>query len=424
MQPWYRLDNNEGKIEFQPHEHRYWPPEIIRACPLRLMGHSPRRWIITGPGAMWMYAHVAAILTKEGYDWTTQLAGAPGTSNNLDGCKGILKPVPEKGSAVLEMHLTTNERLTDNAIAELLTPTLEQLRHSASGGICELCLTGQANGYAYALAASAAVQGRVKKISCWTPADGLVVVYDESGQQTGERLEPPDWLFKLVSRPRTPVVVGVLGDPNCGKSVFSLALNHFRSRFKGRECIGWRLDCDGAAPTTDWYLSLLSEDQGQAKRKREAIKLSWTEEMENQIAARVRRLRDFFDVGIADLPGGNHRVRPPQRVPPHREVILREVDTFILIERIDCPSEQAWRAALEPHQLADRIKVVLTSTDPDGPPCLHVWRDGEGIWRGEITGLDRNKRPDELVNGYRVGMESLWTALVPSECPKLAATLA
>ncbi len=207
----------------------------------------------------------------------------------------------------------------------------------------------------------------------------------------------------------SPVVVGIIGDPNCGKSVFSLALNHYRGTIG---CRGWRLDGDGASPTPDWYLSSQAATPQAVDNARENIKRAWSEDMENRIAERIRRLRLFFEVAIADLPGGDHRQTPPRRVPPHREVMMREVDVFVLIQRADKPSESAWREALAPHGLDGRIAVVLCSQAPEGPPALEVSTDRDGTWRGAIRGLDRKKKPEELVSAFRSGFDTLWPVLL------------
>src|SRR5262249_11052236 len=145
------------------------------------------------------------------------------------------------------------------------------------------------------------------------------------------------------------------GDPNCGKSVFSLVLNEYRN---GRGHSGWRLDCDGQAPTTQWYLNWNRSAPTDAREARDRHKRDWTDAMEAATADRRRGLRVFFEVATADLPGGTHRLTPPVRIPRHREVIFREIDSLVLIERADRPTEDDWREALRPHGLDNRLVAV------------------------------------------------------------------
>lgn len=405
MSEWFKITDG-CQIEFQKSPHRYWPPEILRSNRLSIAGHLQSSWMLTGQGPMWMYAHAAAMVAAAGFRHNVRLAGSPGTSEDLTTSQCKLHRGPDAQCAVLEIQFGVGTQLADSAIETLMEAALANLQSSK---IREMCITGRANGMAYAWAAARAVDNKIERLTCWTPADGLVVVYDKEATSIGERPEPPSWLLPYMKPPEYPVVVGVVGDPNCGKSVFSLALNHYRGVIN---CRGWRLDCDGASPTPDWYLSLNESNPDRAKEAREAVKLSWTPEMEDSIAERIKRLRQFFDVAIADLPGGNHKKTPPDRIPNHREVMMREVDVLVLIERTEQPTELAWRTALAPHRLADRIAIVLRSEDPKGLPRLDVWTDSDGTWRGVIRGLDRKKKPDELVNAFQTGFERLWPVLL------------
>jgi hypothetical protein len=111
------------------------------------------------------------------------------------------------------------------------------------------------------------------------------------------------------------------------------------------------------------------------------------------------------------LPGGNHEAVPPQRIPEGRERIFAEVDALILLERDDAPSEAAWREALRSHGLESRIAAVLMSGDPDGPPSLSVWKEG-GLWRGNVTGLDRSRSPGDLAEAFQKALDQLWPPLL------------
>lgn len=402
MQQWYRLDAANA-IVFQPSPDRFWPPDIICREPLCIAAVAGTDVQVTGPGAMWMYAHAAAAAAASGKDIRVVLAAPEGESEDTTGSSADLRLYPPH--ALFEISLAEKTRLKCSVIRSLISRSFD---HWPSSSIQEFCITGRANAVAYAHIAAEAVRRGVERIYCWTPADGLVIIYDRQQLSPIDSDAIPDWLTTFLDRPKCPVVVGVLGDPNCGKSVFSLALNHFRRR---REIRGWRLDCDGASPTPDWYLSSLETNPDEARRKRDDIKRPWTERMEEQIAARLRRLRKFFDVAIADLPGGDHSKSPPERVPRHREVILQEVDAFILLERADRPTIAEWESELRNHGLSERIVAKLKSTDPQAEPSISIRRDETGVWQGEVSGLDRKKRPEHLLQGLTSGFDLLWPSL-------------
>jgi hypothetical protein len=235
----------------------------------------------------------------------------------------------------------------------------------------------------------------------------LVVVATDD-RRFGSASELPQWLADAMPSPKAPVVIGVVGDPNHGKSVFSAALDRYRTS-KNQD--GWILDCDGQAPTPHWYLSMLEQNNPEAIQLREQSKRPWTSEMEERIAKQICMGRRIFEILIADLPGGNHKASPPQRVPPGRERIFNEVDALILLENIDGQREAAWREALLRHGLDGRIAAVLTSRDPQVAPALSVRQNGD-LWRGAIEGLDRNRPDGELDEAFRAGLDQLWPALL------------
>ncbi len=405
MSEWFRI--NSETIQFQKSAVRYWHPEIISSQPLMLPPTSSQKWTLTGPGAMWMYAYAAALIAEAGHQYAVRLQGQIETKDDpsLGQCELYIDETSH--SAVLKIDLQ-GVKLTEQAIIHLLD---RQLNRIPANKFCELYISGQANGVAYAYAAYQAVQKGVSLICCMSSSDGLVVTYDRTQKLLGNRPEIPDWIKPhLLRKSAHPKIIGIIGDPNSGKSVFSLALNHDRGQ---RGYLGWRLDCDGASPTPDWYLALNKNDPEYAQRIRRENKVEWSPELEDRIAAKMRRLREFFDVAIADLPGGKHTSDATERIPPHREVIMKEVDAFILIERSDRPSEIFWREALAAHQLEHRLVAVLKSSDPKGPPDLKIDAISQGFIRGTIQGLDRSKTPTELVLGYSKGFDDLWKILLP-----------
>lgn len=414
MADWFTLTRSDNDraltIEFQPSDHRYWPPEILRMHPLiSKLPQSLQDWhvTLTGPAPVWMYAHGAAVAKSLDASNISVKSRAPeGTSTDLSHASCEFIHVPgEKARGLFHFHLPGNPGLTQNAILDLITPKLAKFKKLKGG---TLCISGKGNMPTYALIAETAVAIGIAQILCWTPVDGLVTVFDANPEKLGTRPEPEEWLQQAIPEPEKSTIVGITGDPNCGKSVFSSALNHYRGRIQRS---GWRLDCDGQAPTTDWYLNWRHQDPASADAARKALKRDWNDSMEDHIAQQLRGLRRFFEVAIADLPGGNHKHVPALRVPPHREVIFHEVDVLILIERIDQPSESLWREALRPHGMENQIRVVLRSAKHLGLPSMTLDENVDGIWRGTVTGLDRSRSADELVTGMEPTLEQLWKEL-------------
>ncbi len=162
MAGWFNVVNG-NEIQFVPSTDRYWPADIVQSQPVSVAIGPGVSWRITGPGAMWMYAHAAAAVAASGGTFEVQLAGAPGTSWDLTGSNCQLRPIPGSPCGVLEIELAVGNRLHDAAIDRLLAPVLTQLDGC---GLAELCITGRANGRAYALAAARAVQNQVRRIMC------------------------------------------------------------------------------------------------------------------------------------------------------------------------------------------------------------------------------------------------------------------
>lgn len=161
--------------------------------------------------------------------------------------------------------------------------------------------------------------------------------------------------------------LGVLGDPNTGKSVLSRMLYHmFRRRYRRV----WIYDSDQASGTPAWYLHMRSRERhDEANAYRNRTKRAWTPELEREAAGDIRTMRETLALVTVDLPGGRHpkagETFAPQRVPPGREVILREIDAFVILARDDNQkSFEAWRADLANHGLDGRIIANWISQNP------------------------------------------------------------
>jgi hypothetical protein len=407
MESWYRIEdsNDVRRIHFLPSRDRYWEPQVLASNPLPEIPRGVRRVVLTGPGAVWMYAHAAATcraanIQKIGCESPSN----PDGSDDLRDCECRVIPITFEGKqkALFQVKFRRDPPLSPRAIQHLIDSGLEEVRRLRAD---ELVISGRAAVSVYAQVACTAVESSVRRLVCWSAIDGLIIVFDANLQDLGLRINRPPWLAEIMPKPVRSVVIGVVGDPNVGKSVFSTILNTYQDR---RGIGGWRLDCDGQSPTPHWYLSVAGQPRAQVCR--EELKRDWTERMERSIAAQLRTGRELFPVLIADLPGGDHRRDPPERIPNGREVIFKEVDRFILLQREDAPSAEDWRFALRKVCLEDRLAAILTTREPKGEPSISVSKE-KGILRGEVTGLDRTASVERWLATCRAELDRLWDDL-------------
>jgi hypothetical protein len=201
--------------------------------------------------------------------------------------------------------------------------------------------------------------------------------------------------------------IGIVGDPNSGKSVFSHFLYFvLRNRFPNI----WMYDSDQAAGTPAWYLHMLGRGQrDDADRLRNRCKQEWNHKLEMRAAQEIRQSRNSLNLLIVDLPGGLHPKTchsniKAERIPPGREVIMREIDAFIIIARADNePSFSGWENALDAHQLKDRIAGRAISTEHTAG--FIQMKPGQSNVDWIIHGLDRaNLTPEKLAHVHTEGI--------------------
>ena len=220
------------------------------------------------------------------------------------------------------------------------------------------------------------------------------------------------------------VVVGVIGDPNSGKSVFSRAFYMAVRSTMPKWFQPWIYDCDLASPTPDWYCEAIMKAQPEAvdgyKALRDEQKVKWNPDMEARCASDLGVLRTNLDLVIADLPGGRHPKEgepyfEPKRIPDDsRASMFRQCDAFILICRKDKHDEilKGWIDAFDKYGLQDRIMAVLDSSDPESDFSIApLSTDANGVLMGDVRGLDRKHSAGEtglkLVEAVRPLVRSL-----------------
>ncbi|GIW92482.1 MAG: hypothetical protein KatS3mg110_0523 [Pirellulaceae bacterium] len=407
---WYTWDRRQDTwvLQFQPAPERYWPPSILCDQPLGLPDAAPSvaTVVLTGPGAVWMYAHAAAVCRRAGFAVKVESIPRLDATDGLEDCHAQWSTADtDLSKAVISVQLRANPPVSQGGLERLLASPLSNLNAFRPS---ELVIFGRASVDVYTRIAGEAVGASTCVVYCWSARDGLVRVWDrQDPKNVGGPWPVPNWYRQLMRQPCQPAVIGVVGDPNHGKSVMSRCLDYYGTKAL-RET--WCLDCDAQSPTPPWYVSLVAHDPQEANRLRSGLKRRWTSHMERAVANQLRVARRLFDVLIADLPGGNHKISPPMRIPESRVEVFRQVDAFIVMDDREGVSGRGWCEALQQVGLGDRVCAFICSENPSGDFSL-VWHEqGGGILRGTATGLDRAVLPrlPELYLQTRDRFQVLW----------------
>ena len=371
-----------------PRAHPKFSPQILTSGELQQEPMEGMHVSLEGKSAVWIYAHAAYTAVRRG-------AARISVRQPQEADPIVVHPLPDciPGGAAGrqddrwydvqaggEGHYELRFKDCESnfwPVAVLETHPVEL----PAGDIASLVLGGRGSTWMYAAAGVAAARRGIRPLLCDIPHEpGLVSI----GEMT-----PGCHVPRKKIRSTPGLVVGIVGDPNTGKSVFAHILELILRR---QYPDSWLYDCDAASPTPNWYLTMLQRGrdvEGKALRKRQ--KREWTDSLEQDVAASLQSLKTSLEVVLADLPGGNHSLPEPQRIPKGRETILREVDLFILLGREDKPdSIRRWREDLALHGLDGRIMAELWTRDPGGE-LNWALSTQDGLVRGVLSGLDRGK---------------------------------
>lgn len=273
-----------------------------------------------------------------------------------------------------------------------------------AGNSPTVCLTGKGGPVMYAALACCAFRSGYNELVVAKPTEANLLVFND--RVAGREL-PRDNAGAPPGR-----CVGIVGDPCSGKSVFSQTFFHCICNLYPPSQV-WVYDCDMMAPTPNWYLrGLASEDQQyiqEFKKRRDGLKSKWDSTKENQIAQHLQNLKTNIQLVIADLPGGNHKVKPPQRIPDaSRAEMMRQCDAFIVLCRKDKPNVfDDWVSALKEYGLGNRVIAKVTTDAPKGPVAVsELAKTADGLLTCEIQGLDREKG-SQLIDVLKPTLEEL-----------------
>ena len=413
MKNWFSIEfkNNSFFVHIKQNEQNKWHPACLIKNPINLNKAHNSPVIIEGKGPVWMYAFIAleAFKAKASEIYICQ-----------PNVKEPIKVYPiETNEDKSNLFFQPDNILQDIEIVRFI-PKLPSDPWAPKGLIhvkkhfyeCKpkhCCLTGQGANWMYASFAVQAYKAGADTISCYIPRESsnkIIILKNES--HNNNFIEYPDIVNYL--KVENGLVIGIVGDPNSGKSVFSAVL---AAVAYDMSINSWILDCDGASPTPKWFTSMLRDEEvEEAVEIRKKQKIEWTHELEKNIAKQIQNLKETTKLTIADLPGGDHRNKNNiMRIPPGREVMMKEIDKFIILGRRNEDIADKWVKELKKHNLRDRIIAILDSDAPFSTPACELKKENN-IWIGKITGLDRKQRLNNFIKHLKNPLSKLIKAIL------------
>lgn len=212
-------------------------------------------------------------------------------------------------------------------------------------------------------------------------------------------------------------VIGILGDPNNGKSVFAKMFESvMRFYIENNENV-WCCDCDEAAKTPDWFVYGLqnaksSEQEKNIKETRNQLKKDWTLELEYDVVDYLNNTKKCLNYIVADMPGGLHKEDKNihKRIPDiGRSEMLATCDYLIILSRKDKPYlYDEWIKALKEYNLENKVIAEIVSGNYDAQPkAENAYFDDNGIFHVTIHGLNRNTKRSDLVESIKDSLKVL-----------------
>lgn len=215
--------------------------------------------------------------------------------------------------------------------------------------------------------------------------------------------------YRKPQNKKAGTMIGILGDPNSGKSVFSKVLENILRKYSGGKTV-WTYDCDAAAPTPNWYIYGLqnanSQEEADIKTNaRKATKQKWTEQLERKVSEYMKTIKSNIDFIVADFPRGRHDEEKNihERIPSEaRAEMLKNCDYFVIIARSDVPERITdWKKALNEYNLANRVIAEIISKNPQAAPVVETCSLAKDeIFHATVCGLDRNNLINDIVSAF------------------------
>jgi hypothetical protein len=368
-------------------------PSVLAEPEIKDLPCAGKKVLLEGKAPLWMYANFALLAARNSAVEVSIKQADAGTTKIW--AEGPLLNVGAAAAGAAEWFKITREdsgtacldfqKAPDNKGGKWKMEDLIKTPLSFPDMTEVLIIRGSAANWMYAAVVLAADAAGIRCIFYDSPREKSLISIGA--------LEPGK-LLPRRKRTENSIVIGIAGDPNSGKSVFRSWLEKV---FKDEWPNSWWIEADPASPTPNWYLEGLNSRRAEEIAKtRKDQKIDWTHELELMVADTIRNARNNLDVILVDLPGGNvpDDGSSPQRIPPGREVIIKEVDRFIILWK-NKNALDGWRSALAEHHLENRIFAEIESVNKDAPPSLETHSEGNMVI-GKAQGLNRE------INSYAI----------------------
>jgi len=385
----FSFDEADGKlvIHLNPSADRNLLPSVLEDPAIDNLPFNGKKTVLEGGAPLWLYAYFAVravmkgtkeiIVCQAGMDDMLVWSGRPLlTANAVTDTPCFVISQKDSNAVRLKFKRPPYEKGDKWTMADLIKTPLNLPDNTEI-----LFIGGRAAIWMYTAVAVTAHNAGIKHILCDLPIERAYISIGA--------VKPNIDLNKPKLK-KNGLVIGIVGNPNSGKSVFSDWLeNEIMDEWQD----SWRIDADHASPTPKWYLDGVSSGQ-----EDEVIKIrkkqDWTSDMELNIAERLRTIREYLDITLVDLPGGKKTDTGHICIPQGREVIFKEIDLFLILWRDEAIREN-WLSALREHNMETRVFAEIQSCNPDDPPFLETHREENKVI-GKAQGLKRGN------SGYSV----------------------
>jgi len=201
---------------------------------------------------------------------------------------------------------------------------------------------------------------------------GVVVASHTETVKVGSLVKLDKSLIQSILGEHDTRVIGVVGDPNSGKSVFLHLLN---AELRRRGYLTLTQEGDLTAPTQEWSLH-----DSEVRKKLKTVmdpeeRLKW-------VVSALQKVRGEKTVDFVLVDVGGGRPDLGKRITPENLAILSNVDGVIVVSRNDAGQIRAWLEELKRYLPNVKVYAVLESRLQGRAT---VSEDGFGV----VVGLDR-----------------------------------